>query len=253
MVTAHPPGMPASPFAGDTGGTDPALVHALSGTDNSGAVRPGSAHGERPDRVGVQRALVAARVLTVVVAGGIPGAEHGAEISSVTITGRDGRSALPVFSSLATMQAWDPSARPVPMAAPDAARGALELGASALVLDVAGPTPVVIEGPLLDALADGYPWTPSPDDPRVVALIGAALAGIEGLAAVRLSPAAEADVLVTLVVPAAEPGHAGEPQVVRRTPPAPATVAALAQDRLRTAGFPEPLLPGGLDVAVVAG
>jgi hypothetical protein len=180
-------------------------------------------------------------VLSVIVASPTPGAEHGAEISSVTITGRDGRSALPVFSSLATMQAWDPSARPIPIAAPDAARGALDQGASALVLDVAGPSPVVLEATLLQALADGYPWTPVADDPRVAASIRAALAGVRGLDTVRLAPAADSDVLITLVVRSG-PGL-----------PAPESVANDASERLRAAGLPDPLLPGGLDLAVVAG
>jgi hypothetical protein len=65
--------------------------------------------------------------------------------------------ALVAFTGLEALGAWRPDARPVPVAAPLAARSALEEGASALVVDVAGPTPYVVEGDLLEGLARGWP------------------------------------------------------------------------------------------------
>jgi hypothetical protein len=44
----------------------------------------------------------------------------------------------------------------VPVSAADAAKAAIQDGADALVLDVAGPTPFAIEGEDLIALASGW-------------------------------------------------------------------------------------------------
>ena len=61
------------------------------------------------------------------------------------------------FTGLDTLAAWRADARPVPVSASVAARSAIQEGAAALVLDVAGPTTYAVEGDVLDALARG--WT----------------------------------------------------------------------------------------------
>jgi hypothetical protein len=62
------------------------------------------------------------------------------------------------FTSTATLTAWDPEARPVPVAAQLAAATAVQEGADALLLDVAGPARFVVEGDDLRRLAAG--WRP---------------------------------------------------------------------------------------------
>ncbi|MFT4264774.1 MAG: SseB family protein, partial [Nocardioides sp.] len=64
--------------------------------------------------------------------------------------------ALLAFTSLATLHAWRPDARPVPVSARDAARAALQDGADAIVIDLAGPTAYPVEGDDLLALASGW-------------------------------------------------------------------------------------------------
>lgn len=76
-------------------------------------------------------------------------------MAAILMTGADGRTALLAFSCLASLQAWDPQARPVPVSTVDAARAARHEGASALVLDLAGPVRVVVESADLAHLADG--------------------------------------------------------------------------------------------------
>ena len=56
--------------------------------------------------------------------------------------------------------AWDPEARPVPVTARTAAQAALQDGAAAIVVDVAGPATFVVEGEDLEGLARG--WTLAP-------------------------------------------------------------------------------------------
>jgi hypothetical protein len=85
--------------------------------------------------------------------------EKTSDMATVLLTGRDGRQALLAFSGLATLSAWRTDARPVPVTAADAARSALQEGAAALVLDVAGPTSYAVEGDLLEGLARGWSLT----------------------------------------------------------------------------------------------
>ncbi len=79
------------------------------------------------------------------------------DMATVLMRGASGRLALLAFTGTASLQAWDPEARPVPVSAPLAARSALQDGAEALLIDLAGPTRFVVEGDDLQGLALG--WT----------------------------------------------------------------------------------------------
>ena len=76
-------------------------------------------------------------------------------MATVMMTGADGRQALLAFSALETLQRWRPDARPVPVWAREAASAALGEGATALLLDLAGPVRVVVETDDLRHLAAG--------------------------------------------------------------------------------------------------
>ena len=60
------------------------------------------------------------------------------------------------FTSTDALAAWDPEARPVPVTSRQAAEAAVQEQASALVVDVAGPTRLVVDGDSLTALGAGY-------------------------------------------------------------------------------------------------
>ncbi len=79
-----------------------------------------------------------------------------ADMAAVMLTGADGRQALLAFSSVATMTAWNADARPVPVWGRQAARAALDEGASAVLLDLASPTFTVIETADVEHLAAGH-------------------------------------------------------------------------------------------------
>jgi hypothetical protein len=146
--------IPDPGFAGDDGEGDAALRATLTAY----AADPGR-------QLDVLIALQAARLLVPVVAvlGEVEVDETGlahdktSDMATALLTGRDGRQALLAFTGFDTLAAWRADARPVPVAAALAARSALQEGASALVLDVAGPTTYAVEGDLLDGLARG--WT----------------------------------------------------------------------------------------------
>src|SRR5580692_3094581 len=82
------------------------------------------------------------------------GSDSGAEMSLPTLVGRDGRRAIPAFTSSQALGMWRRQARPVPAFAAQVWRAAAE-DACAVVVDVAGPVPMAIDGARLAALADG--------------------------------------------------------------------------------------------------
>ncbi|HSE10541.1 MAG TPA: SseB family protein [Nocardioidaceae bacterium] len=78
------------------------------------------------------------------------------DMAAVLMRGKDGRLALLAFTGHEPLQRWNPEARPVPVSARQAAEAALHDEAAALVVDVAGPALLVIEGEDLRSLAEGY-------------------------------------------------------------------------------------------------
>ena len=118
----------------DTGAADPGLTAALA------------AYAEDPAREPeVLAALADARLLVVAVLGeaetGPDGLVHdkSSDMAAVLMRGPDGRLALLAFTGLEPMQRWDPDARPVPVPARTAALAAMQDGAEALLIDLAGP------------------------------------------------------------------------------------------------------------------
>jgi hypothetical protein len=140
-------------FSGDTGEADPAVTAALTAQDG-GAAAFAAAVG----------ALAGSRLLVPVVAvlGEVEVDEAGlahdksSDMAAVLLTGADGRVALLAFTGTASLGRWDPGARPVPVPAEKAAQSAVQEGAAALVVDVAGPSTLVLEGQDLEAFAAGW-------------------------------------------------------------------------------------------------
>ena len=78
-----------------------------------------------------------------------------AEMSVVMLRSADGRRALLAFTGLDSLQTWRVDARPVPVTLDIAAQTAKSEGVDAVLIDVAGPYPLAIDGDVLDALAAG--------------------------------------------------------------------------------------------------
>ena len=137
----HRPSLAEPAFPDDDGTVDPALAEAFG------------------DEARVLAVLGDVRVFVPVVAllGDEPaGSDKEADMAAVLMTGADGRRALLAFSSVATMATWDPDARPVPVWGREAARAALDEGASAMLLDLAGPMFTVVETADVEHLAAGH-------------------------------------------------------------------------------------------------
>jgi hypothetical protein len=135
----------------DLGDADPDVVAALAGfADGTGG------------RASVLAAVMKSRLLVPVVAvldeagtsaDGVR-TDKSSHMATVLTTGRDGRRGLLAFTCLESLHRWNPEARPVPAPAPAVAVAALDEGAHAVVVDLAGPVMFAIEGVDLNALAE---------------------------------------------------------------------------------------------------
>ena len=155
------PGGPPAPertipdpgFPDDDGAADPRLAALLAA----------HAAGSAPSAE-VLAALQDARLLVPVVAvlGEVEvdaaGLAHdkSADMAAVLVRAADGSTGLLAFTSTATMARWDPAARPVPVPAAIAATAAVQDGAEALLVDLAGPAAYVVDGDDLSRLAAGF-------------------------------------------------------------------------------------------------
>ncbi|BCW10259.1 hypothetical protein NtRootA4_13180 [Arthrobacter sp. NtRootA4] len=128
----------------------------------------------------VVASLATARVFVPVVAQlaeeaeGVDGlhADKQADMALVTLKAPDGRTAMPVFTSAAALEAWHPQARPVAVYAARAALSAVSEGAQLLVLDPGSQFAFVVRRPAMWALAQQKDWTPSYlDDQLETALV----------------------------------------------------------------------------------
>ncbi len=128
------------------------------------------------------------------------GGDSGAEMSLPTLVGRDGRRAIPAFTCSQALAMWRQQARPVPEPAAQVWRAAAE-DACAVIVDVAGPVPIAIDGARLAALADGRPVPLPHQDPDVLAAVraaGAGLPAIAGLSVVAAADGSDLQINVTL-------------------------------------------------------
>ena len=106
----------------------------------------------------------------------------------VTLKAPDGRTAMPVFTSAASLSAWHPEARPVAVYAARAALSAVAEGAELLVLDPGSEVTFVVRRPAVWALAQQQPWTPSYADPDLAGALGEGAVGFPAVRRVEIHP-----------------------------------------------------------------
>lgn len=144
-------------FRGDRGEPDPALRAVLA-----------DAYGGGPAYLRAIAALCTARLLLPIVASGDegmggPDPERHAEMAAVLLRSDAGALGVPVFTGVDSLQAWRPDARPVPCTLDDVAATAIETKAAAILVDLPGPHPVVVEGDVVAELARGRRLVELPD------------------------------------------------------------------------------------------
>jgi hypothetical protein len=190
--------------AGDTGEADPAVTAALDAYANGTA----SEHATLTAIAGSRLLVPVVAVLTEATEAG---AEKESEMALPTLIGNDGRAAVIAFTGTETLRRWRADARPVPVAAPRVCEAALSEDAAAVVIDVAGPVPLVVEGARLRALAGNQPPPPPHEDPDIRAEVAAVTTGF------TLAPGEHGtDLLVTLpTADAAEARRTAEQIAIR--------------------------------------
>jgi hypothetical protein len=197
-----------SRFGGDDGSADPGVVAALRAFTSG----RGSEHA-------AVMSLMRSRLLVPIVAAAAGGAEacesaggaeacesggdrRASEMSLPTLIGADGRPAIPAFTCLDTLRRWREQARPVPTDAAAVWRAAAADGC-AVVVDVAGPVPLAIDGARLAALAGGGPVPLPYQDPDVLAAARCAAAGQAAIAGLGLGDGgADCDMVIRLTLAA---------------------------------------------------
>jgi hypothetical protein len=197
-------------FRNDDGSADPQAAGALAAF----------ASGEGSEHAALT-ALACSRLLVPVVAA--PGGEaEGAgepakhsEMSLPTLVGGDGRRAVPAFTCLDALARWRPGARPVPASASLVWRAAAG-DSCAVVVDVAGPVPLAVDGARLAALADGQPPPLPHEDPDVLSAVRAAAADEARIAGLRVVSGRAGDDLEIQVTLAAGCPPAAASEAVRR-------------------------------------
>jgi hypothetical protein len=138
--------------------------------------------------------------------------EKSSDMALPTLVGQDGRRGVLGFTSVDSLKAWRADARPVAVHARQACQAALDEGAHALVVDVAGPVQFAVDGIRLHLLAEGRPIPPPHEDPDVLAAVEAAFGPEEAVSGVRVTEGSGAELAIRFAV---LPGH-DERATVRR-------------------------------------
>ncbi|MHB1431176.1 MAG: SseB family protein [Streptosporangiaceae bacterium] len=132
--------------------------------------------------------------------------EKASEMAMPTLVGMDGRRAIPAFTSLQSLALWRADARPVPVTAAGVWQSAVQ-ESCAVVVDLAGPVPVAVEGARLAALGRGEPPPPLEADPDVAEAVAAVVGIRTDIAGFQLLPGdAERDLTVGLLLTADQRG-----------------------------------------------
>jgi len=178
--------------ASDSSGT-PWTGRALTGTgfdDDLGEADVDliAALDDPQDETGLMQAVARARLLVPIVAApsevddsAEPTVEKLAvksatDMAVVTLTLPDGQRALPVFSSLAALSAWDAAARPSPVTSARAAQAAVSERCDVMLLDLGLGHECVLRPSMVWALAQQREWLPAHTDPFVAQALSRATA-----------------------------------------------------------------------------
>ncbi len=226
-------------YPDDDGSADPGAAAALADY----AAGQGSEHA-------ALTALARTRLLVPVVAvlteaeeashGRAERSEKASEMALPKLVGADGREAVIAFTGMEALTRWRADARPVPVPAGQVWQAGIE-EASAVVVDVAGPVPLAVEGARLAALAKGKPVPQPHEDPDLLAAARTAAEDEPLIGGITLGPGqagTDLSVAVTLSEDCA-PAGPGVQEAIQRVVE---TLAAAAGGRLRR----------GLEVTITA-
>lgn len=204
----------ANNFSNDDGSASAELILAIAN------FRDGLVGAEKVvDQIRVSRLLVPLLAKLGESEVGVHGktVDKSAELSIVTVKSPDDQDALVVFSSVAAMGRWNPSARPVPTDAIRVSLAAASQMSTRVVLDPGSETEFVIRRPAIAKIAQSLNWLPPENNPTVINVVSDSVANeplvvdFELRSADPLSTLVGAELEVRLqLVPGAEPARVRE-------------------------------------------
>lgn len=198
-----------NPFAGDDGSLQPRLADAFAAPPR-----------ERTE------SIVAAldRVIMPVLPHAHPGkieSESGITVASHTPAPKDplecpdedlvrvpfpgGRESFPAFSSAAALRAWNPQARPVPVAIQQLAVAALKRGRGVITLDPDQETQTWLGRSAVIALAAEGRWLAPWKDPKIRDQILTDADGLPGLRDITIEPGAGGSAIIVVHIEHSSP------------------------------------------------
>jgi hypothetical protein len=160
-------------FAGDDGSAPKEFVTAISGFRSGDLGQADVVDALRVSRLLVP--LLAQLGESEIGANGLK-VDKSAELSIVTVNAPDNQDALVVFSSVAAMQRWNPSARPVPTDAIRVCLAAASQLSTRVVIDPGSDTEFVIRRPAIARIAQSLAWQPAALNPAVRGVIDQSVA-----------------------------------------------------------------------------
>ena len=160
-------------FAGDDGSAPKEFVTAISGFRSGDLGQADVVDALRVSRLLVP--LLAQLGESEIGANGLE-VDKSAELSIVTVKAPDDQEALVVFSSVAAMQRWNPSARPVPTDAIRVCLAAASQLSTRVVIDPGSETEFVIRRPAIARIAQSLDWQPAELNPEVTGVVGQSVA-----------------------------------------------------------------------------
>ena len=196
-----------NPHAHDDGSADLALLTALTefraahdqamAAMESGGQLASGERAEWADPSSVIEAVRGARLLIPMMAslGEAGEGAHGqtvdksADLAIVTVEGPDGRPAMPAFTSMAAMNAWNKDARPIPIGARKICLAAAAEQTTRVVLDPGSDTNFVLRRPIIAAIAQDLEWVSPVTDPRIGEIITNSVDGEDAVVQVGLAAA----------------------------------------------------------------
>jgi hypothetical protein len=142
-------------FAGDDGSAPAALISAIAKFHSGEAIAEDVVDAIRESRLLIP--LLADLGESEIGSHGQK-VDKSAELSIVTVATPDDQNGLPVFSSVAAMQKWNPIARPVPADARRVALAAAAEGNTRIILDPENETEFAVRRPAIAAIAQELTW-----------------------------------------------------------------------------------------------
>ena len=200
-------------FAGDDGSAPKEFLNAIAGFRTGVKSQADVVDAIRSSRLLVP--LLAKLGESEIGANGLK-VDKSAELSIVTVKAPDDQEALVVFSSVAAMQRWNPSARPVPTDAIRVCLAAASQLSTRVVIDPGSETQFVIRRPAIARIAQSLDWQPAELNPVVQKVVAESISGEQAVSEFELQSldpearlaGAELEVAIRLF-------HGSSPQEVR--------------------------------------